>query len=152
MSEDTFTVTLERKDQFRFVADFHEEGLPPLLLDEWPPLGEGRGPNPARLLGAAIGHCVSASALFCLTKAHVKVLAMRTAVTGTVVRNERGRLRIGSIDVRLHPAVAPEDRPRLARCLELFEDFCIVTQSVRQGVDVRVKVEPVGVDALAAGG
>jgi organic hydroperoxide reductase OsmC/OhrA len=151
MDQETFDLTLERQDGFRFTADFHQAGISPLLLDEAPPLGEGRGPNPARLLGAAIGHCLSASALFCLTKAKVNVRGMRTTVTGTVVRNNRGRLRIGEIEVRLHPAVAAEDRERLGRCLELFEDFCVVTQSVRQGVDVHVKVEPVDADEFTAG-
>jgi hypothetical protein len=28
-----------------------------------------------------------------------------------------------------------------SRCLEIFEDFCLVTQSVRAGVDVSVDVE-----------
>ena len=30
----------------------------------------------------------------------------------------------------------------LQKCLGMFEDFCVVTQSVRDGLDVEVKVEP----------
>ena len=30
--------------------------------------------------------------------------------------------------------------PRLKRCLDLFEDFCVVTASVRQGIPVSVEV------------
>jgi hypothetical protein len=30
----------------------------------------------------------------------------------------------------------------MQRCLELFEDFCVVTQSVRAGINVEVDVEP----------
>jgi hypothetical protein len=30
----------------------------------------------------------------------------------------------------------------VGRCLDLFEDFCIVTESVRKGIDVQVKVVP----------
>jgi hypothetical protein len=29
-----------------------------------------------------------------------------------------------------------------ARSLKLFEDYCVVTQSVRQGIDVKVEVQP----------
>ena len=65
-----------------------------------------------------------------------------------MVRNERGRLRIGEIRVRLAPDVAPEQRERMSRCLELFEDFCTVTQSIRQGIAVNVEVE--GVPAVLA--
>jgi organic hydroperoxide reductase OsmC/OhrA len=149
MSQETFEVTLERTDLYQFTADFHQEGLPQLLMDEPPPLGDGAGPNAARVLAAAIGHCLSASALFCLGKARVNVLAMRTDVSGTLVRDDRGRLRIGGIAVHLHPQVSAEDRDRMGRCLELFEDFCVVTQSVRRGVDVHVDVEPVTVEAGA---
>jgi organic hydroperoxide reductase OsmC/OhrA len=70
---------------------------------------------------------------------------MRTTVAGTLVRDDHGRLRVGGLAVRLHPHVAAEDTDRLTRCLSLFEDFCIVTQSVRRGVDVQVSVEPVAV-------
>jgi organic hydroperoxide reductase OsmC/OhrA len=34
-----------------------------------------------------------------------------------------------------------QDRERMERCMQVFEDFCIVTQSVRKGVDVNVRVE-----------
>jgi hypothetical protein len=37
----------------------------------------------------------------------------------------------------------------MRRCLELFEDFCVVTQSVRQGIDVGVEVEPIGKELVA---
>ena len=67
---------------------------------------------------------------------------LRTTVAGTLVRNERGRLRIGALRVRLAPTVADADRPRLARCFELFEDYCVVTDSVRDGVDIAVEVGP----------
>jgi hypothetical protein len=57
-----------------------------------------------------------------------------------VTRNEKGRFRISRIDVELMPEVADGDRARLVRCEQLFEDFCIVTESVRQGIPVNVSV------------
>lgn len=68
---------------------------------------------------------------------------MRTTVRATLVRNERRWLRIGAIQVGIHPVLAPEDRDRIGGCLELLEDLCVATQSVRQGMDVKVEVEPV---------
>lgn len=143
MNEATFDVTLEQMDKYQFTADFHQEGVPRVLMDEPLPLGEGRGPNAARMLAAAIGHCLSSSALFCLGKARVRVHGMRTVVSATLARNDRDRLRLNGLKVCLQPRVAADDRDRLGRCLELFEDFCIVTQSVRRGVDVQVTVEPI---------
>lgn len=147
----TFQVTLTLRDGYAFAVDFDQPASPraadgALVLDEPPPLGAGHGPNATRVLAAAIGDCLGASLLFCLRKARVPVNGLRVLVEGTVARNERGRMRIGSLRVRLSPDVPPADRERMGRCLELFEDFCIVTESVRQGIDVDVAVDaaPVG--------
>lgn len=140
--ENQFSLALTLRDGFAFEVDFGN-GMPPLLIDEPPPLGAGEGPNAARLLAAAIGNCLSASLLFCLYKSRIEVAGMRTAVDGDLVRNGAGRLRIGTIRVRLEPVVALEQQPRLERCLPLFEDFCTVTASVRDALDVRVEVAPV---------
>ncbi len=123
--------------------DFVEEGVPPLLLDERPPLGAGRGLNAAWLLAPAIGNSLGASLLYCLRRSRVEVREMHTTVEGTLVRKERGRFRVGAIHVKLAPDVALEQRDRISRCLELFEDCCIVTESVRQGVQVDVEVDAV---------
>jgi len=141
MPGERFALTLTLREGFQFAADFGDSGIPELLLDEPPPLREGRGPNAARILGAAVGNCLGASLLFCLRRARIEVRELRVAVEGTLVRNERGRLRLGEIRVKLLPDVAPEQRDRIGRCLDLFEDFCVVTESVRRGIDVQVAVE-----------
>lgn len=46
------------------------------------------------------------------------------------------------IHVTLAPEVTAEVRDRMGRCLEVFESFCVVTESVRRGIDVAVRVEP----------
>jgi organic hydroperoxide reductase OsmC/OhrA len=139
---DEVTVTMALQDGYQFLVDFQQEGVPDLLLDEPEPLGEGRGPNAARVLAAAVGNCLSASALFCLRKARVDVRGMRTTAQASLVRTERGRVRVGAIRVQIRPEVAAADLDRIGRCLALFEDFCVVTQSVRNGLEVAVEVQP----------
>jgi uncharacterized OsmC-like protein len=143
MAEDTeLAVSLQLLDGYRFRVDFDEPGMPSLVMDEPAPLGEGSGPDAARLLAAAIGNCLSASALFCLRKARVPVSEMKTEVRASLVRNQAGRLRVGRVAVDVKPTLAAADRERIGRCLELFEDFCVVTQSVRDGLAVSVQVLP----------
>src|SRR5690625_6506194 len=67
--EQEFAITLDWRGGYEFTVDFELDGVPPLLTDESPPLGEGVGPSPARLLAAAVGNCMSASLKFCLDKA-----------------------------------------------------------------------------------
>ena len=141
MNEQTIVTELELKDGYKFLAQFDQPGIPPLLMDEPAPLGEGTGPTASRVLSAAVGNCLSASALLCLRKAHIDVLGMHSTVTTGVGRNPEGRLRITGISVNIHVDVPEEQRSRLSRCMELFENFCIVTQSVRNGITVNVAVD-----------
>jgi organic hydroperoxide reductase OsmC/OhrA len=139
--ESTTAFTLTLKDNYAFTVDFGENGPPPIMVDEMPPLGHGEGPSPTRLLGAALAGCLGASLLFCLRKARVDVPAMRTEVRVSSGRNAKGRLRVTNVDVRLVPSVPADQIARMTRCLEVFEDFCTVTAAVRDGVQVNVSVD-----------
>jgi organic hydroperoxide reductase OsmC/OhrA len=111
------------------------------VLDEPPPLGGDKGPNASRLIGAAVANCLSASLLFCLAaKFRQSIGPLRTKAHGTLVRNDKGRLRIDRVDVTIQMAEAAADLPHLERCLAQFEDFCVVTESVRHGIAVSVRV------------
>lgn len=135
---------MDRQEGYRFSTDFGLPGVEPYIIDEPPPLGDSAGPNASRVLAAAVGHCLSASVLYCLERAHIPVDGVHTVITGETARNERGRLRIGGLKVTIGLDVAEEDRARMQRCLGLFEDFCVVTASVRSGVAVEVEVEVTG--------
>jgi organic hydroperoxide reductase OsmC/OhrA len=139
-----FAFDLRLDDGYAHRIDFGLGGVDPLIVDEAPPLGAARGPNPARLLGAAVASCLASSLLFCLRKSRIEVKALRTRVSGRVERNERGRYRVSEIRVELSPEISEDDRARMSRCAEIFEDFCIVTQSVRSGVPVSVTLTPSG--------
>lgn len=152
--EGTFEVTLSRHEKYQFDIDFHDGSGATLRMDEPEPLGDGVGPNAARVVAAAIGNCLSASLLFCLGKAHIDVADVRTKVTGTVVRNERGRMRLGSLKVDIDPDVGDIPPEKMQRCLDIFEDFCVVTGAVRDGLEVDVDVAtraPEGGDLVEAG-
>lgn len=137
-----FRVTLTRNQDFQFSVKF-DERWPGLVTDEPAPLGQDGGPTATRVLGAAVGNCLAVSLLFCLDKARVSVSDLSVTVEGTVARNDEGRLRITDLHVALAPTVPDAERARLQRCVDLFEDFCIVTASVRNGIPVHVDVHPV---------
>ncbi len=140
MAENQFALTLERVQNYEFKAQFDWDHLPPLLVDESEPLGQRKGPNPSRLLAVAVGDCLSASLLFCLQKAKLEVKHVKTKVKGELARNDKGRLRIGKIDVSIMVELADGQYDRINRCLDLFEDYCVVTASVRKGIRVNVVV------------
>jgi hypothetical protein len=86
---------------------------------------------------------LAASLVFCLKKENVVASGVKAGVEVDIVRNEARRLRVGKIDVTLH-AKLPQDHPALQSCIGSFEDFCIVTQNVRRGIEVAVRVESDG--------
>jgi uncharacterized OsmC-like protein len=136
----SFSLTL--RDGYAFTVDFGDAGIPPMTIDESPPLGHNEGPSPTRVLASAIAGCLGASLLFCLRKSKVDVGGLRVDVHVTNGRNAKGRQRVKQVAVRLAPQVPAAQVPQMARCLEVFEDYCVVTQSVRDGIDITVSVEP----------
>ncbi|MCX7897802.1 MAG: OsmC family protein [Rhodocyclaceae bacterium] len=135
----SFAFRLEQQEDYAFLVRFDGE-IPALLTDEPPPLGRGTGPNPSRLLAAAVANCLMASLLFALRKFKNEPGKITADVAGEFVRNEKGRLRIGKVSVALQLGTAAESLQHLDRALDQFEDFCVVTQSVRQGFPVELSV------------
>lgn len=144
-----FTIELTQQTDYRFEVRFDDPSIPPLLTDEPSPLGGGRGPNPARLLGAAVANCLAASLLFAMRKFGNRPDPVRASATVSLVRNAASRLRIGRIGVDLHLGVRAAELKSVERVLSQFEEFCIVTQSVRAGIAVDVRVFDAAGAALA---
>lgn len=140
-TEQPITVSLEQESDFAFRITFDHEGFAPLLTDEPPPLGHDRGPNPSRLLLASLVNCLSASLLFALRKYRNSPGTLRATITATPRRDPEGRWRIPQAFVEIQLPEGNEHYLHLDRVLEQFERFCIVTQSVRQGIDVEVTVK-----------
>lgn len=141
MSEEgRFTIHLDHLNDYQFQVKFDWEAASDQLLDEPAPLGEQKGPNASRMLAAALGNCLSASLLHCAAREDIPTEGIKTTVTCRIIRNERKRLRVGGLDVRISVNEQLEQSPRMKRCLDLFEDFCVVTAAVRDGIPVGVEV------------
>lgn len=141
----SFELSLEQLEGYEFKVAFDKAAFPEWHTDEPPPLGKDAGPNPARVLAVSIANCLSASLIFCMSKKGEKVSGVKARVQVETVRNEQKRLRIGAVNVTIQAPVTRDSQALLA-CLDTFEDFCVVTQSVRAGMKVNVNVEAVGDD------
>ncbi len=136
-----FTLRLEQGQGYEFRVKFDWPGVADLLLDEPEPLGGKHGPNAARLIAAAVANCLSASLYFCLRGKFKQVPGpIRAEATGRLERNAQGRYRIAGIDVAIALSDDADSLQYLDRCSQQFEDFCIVTESIRVGIPVSVKV------------
>ena len=124
---------------FNVKWDFYD--APDMCMDEPPSMGgSGKGPNAARAIVAAVGNCLSASLVFCLQKSRVDLGDVKIRCYGQLTRNEHGRLRLTYIKIEPVVQLPDEDLKKMERCLGMFEDFCIVTSSLRDGIPVDVQV------------
>lgn len=140
MAETTSTIELKQQADYRFEASFGVPGMPALVTDEPPPLGGDAGPSPDHLLGAAVANCLASSLLFALRKFKNRPEPIRAVATVEKARNAEKRMRISRIGVDLHLGAPAAGMQMVGRALAQFEDFCVVTQSVRAGIPVEVRV------------
>ncbi|CBL43655.1 conserved hypothetical protein [gamma proteobacterium HdN1] len=140
MSEEKqISVTLEQQSDYRFLASY-DDGAPALITDEPAPLGQGQGPSPVQLLTTAVGNCLTDSLLFALRKFKQEAEPLRTQVTAKVGRNEKGRMRVLEIEAHIRLGTALMHLSNAERVLGQFEGFCTVTQSVAQGLPIKLSV------------
>ena len=138
-----FAVKLTHLDGYRFSSQASEDGRAhgaPFVSDEPDPVGEASAPATPALLGAALGHCLSAALLEALRKARLPVLGEETEAVVVVRPNAEGLPRIDHVDVVIRPLLAAPET-RMQRCADVFEKHCTVTSSVKDGLDVRVSVD-----------
>lgn len=143
MPADEDPVELEQVERYEFTVTFGDAPIPPVTVDEPPPVGKNAGPGPVDSLAMAVGHCMSSTFLNSLERAHVPVGPIRTTVRATIGTNERGRRRVRelSVEIRTQP-LHEEDRTRFDHCVEIFEDYCTVSGAVREGVRIASHVGP----------
>jgi organic hydroperoxide reductase OsmC/OhrA len=133
------TVALERRSGLQYKVDF-APGMAALYTDATPPLGQAKGPDSEMLLMAAVGNCLAASLAFSLDKYKNESVNIKAVVGGAISQNDQGRLRMHSITVDIGLGAAASSLRFLQRALEQYEDFCVVTQSVRAAIPVTVRV------------
>lgn len=141
-AERHFGVHLEFAGGFKFVSQAYEGDArhgEPVLSDEPDPIGTNAGPSTPAMLAMAVGHCLSASLVETLRHAGIHVQTLTTEAVSVVAPNEEGLPRITHINVSIRPVVEKESR-NIQRCIDVFERYCTVCQSIRPAIPVHVEV------------
>lgn len=133
--------TLELISDYEFRVKFDKDDLEDLIVDELKPLGSSKGPNPSRLLATSVANCLCASLLFCMRKWKVPVRTLHATAKTFIRRNESKRWRVHHLDIEIIPEFEDPNHERIPRCIQQFEDYCVVTESVRNGIPVNIKVK-----------
>ncbi|MCA8003333.1 OsmC family protein [Burkholderia metallica] len=150
MDEERVFVDVIQVERFRFRVEFPDTAAPTLVTDELQPLGDGRAPNPIRLLGAAVANCLAASLLYSLQKYRNDPHPVTAHIEVALIRDTADRLRVGSMAVELKAGKKWAELAHAARALARFEEFCTVTESVRHGIPVTVNVTDIDGEQFGA--
>ena len=148
--EENTKVSINLESDMIFKLQNAYKDLDSLLIDETlEDQKEKVGPDAASLLGLAVISCLSASLLFCLNKRNLTLDDLQAKADISFKEPKKGYKRVASIDVKMIPKTSnPEVLKRLKQCIKeikdghmFFEESCIITPSVREGINVEVKIE-----------
>ena len=143
MEERTIKVKVNLERDMIFKCDLGEITLGDCLIDETNKNeSEMLGPNAAYLLAMAVLGCLSSSYIFCFRKRDFTVKDLEAEAIVTIFRNEKGFVRVKKIDVNINPTIdSPDMRKRAVQCRKMFERYCTITATIREGIDVNVNVD-----------
>jgi hypothetical protein len=143
---------LEQVQEGEFRVKFDWPDVPEPPLDEHAPLGSSAEPKAMRPVGAAVANDPTSSRQSWLRKVKQSPGALRPEVRGAPVRDDRGCMRIGSVDLTIDLGAAPGTLQHFDRCQTQFEDSCVVTKTVRHGIPRGARrVDPQGKVLLRTG-
>jgi uncharacterized OsmC-like protein len=151
-AERHFGAHIEFVEGFKFKSQAYEGDVAhgaPVLTDEPDPVGSNAGPSTPSMLAMAVGHCLSASLVETLRHAGIYVKALTTEAIAVVTPNAEGNPRIKQINVTIRP-VLDKASGNIQRCIDVFENYCTVCQSIRPAIPVHVDVPYVIKPAAAA--
>lgn len=148
--EDTkVKIKLEKNLIFKHPKDYQRIGN--LLIDETLDRESNNlwGPDAASLLGLSILSCLSASFIFCLNKRNLNPDDLEGYAEVSFTKDEKNYEHVKQIKVKIKPKTNdPDTLKRMKQCVRemrdgemYFEKTCIITPSVRNGIDIDVDIE-----------
>jgi len=136
-------VSLKQEEEMIFKCDLGEIKIGNLYIDEkHDKYTEKIGPSPAKLLALSVLGCLAASFSFCLKKKGFSIAGLSGQAEVSLARNEKNFWRVKKIDVKISPKIdTPELQKRADQCTKFFEQYCIISESLRNGIEVNLELD-----------
>lgn len=136
-------VSLKQEEEMIYKCNLGEIKMDTLYIDEKHDKNSERiGPSPVKLLALSVLGCLAASFSFCLNKKEFSLSDLLGHAEVTIARNDKHLWRVKKIDVRISPKIdTPELRKRADQCAKFFEQYCIISESLRNGIEVNLELE-----------
>jgi organic hydroperoxide reductase OsmC/OhrA len=109
--------------------------------------GGGRFPCPDEFFFAAVGGCYLTTFLYFKEKLKLKLHDLLITVRGVVNYMGPRGYRIQTINLTIALGIDQIDRSRAIECLDYTQQFCHLTRSIEDGIQVNVAVDVRDVEA-----
>ncbi len=135
-------VGISLEEEMIFKCELGQIKMSDLYIDEQHKKSKDKvGPNPSKLLALSVLGCMSASFAFCLQKKDFSLSDFEGKAFIISKRNEKGIWRIKKIKIELHPKIdTPKMRERADQCQKFFEQFCIISESLKKGIEIETNL------------
>jgi peroxiredoxin-like protein len=100
--------------------------------------------NPEELLTSAVVSCYAITVALLFEKRRLPILEFDVDATGTIVRQENGRLKFTAIELRPRVVLKENDEKMAASVRDMTlkaEDYCLVSAALHGNVDITVRPE-----------
>ncbi|MFX0002015.1 MAG: OsmC family protein [Candidatus Hodarchaeota archaeon] len=136
-------VGIRLEEDLLFKCDLGQLNMNDLFIDEQHKKSIDKiGPNPSKLLALSVLGCLAASYAFCLQKKNYSLSDFEGKAFITSKRNENGLWRINKIDIQLRPKIdSPEMRKRADQCQKMFKQYCIISESLKKGIEINTNFD-----------
>ncbi|MFX1237890.1 MAG: OsmC family protein [Promethearchaeota archaeon] len=134
-------VSIEYSEGVHFIANVRQFNS--IHIDEPESFnGTELGPSPVEYVLIGIGGCLGSTLSYCLKKKGLEINKLEIIIDGKIRHEEPyNRLRITSVDAELHLNMKDNGNTgEIDSCVESFLKYCIVSNSISQGIPIDVKV------------
>ena len=136
-------VGIKLEEEMIFKCDLGQIKMNNLFIDEQHKKSiEKIGPNPSKLLALSVLGCLAASFTFCLQKNNISLSDLDGKAIIISKKDEKGFWRLKKIVIKLNPKIdTPEMHKKADQCTKFFEQYCIISESLRNGIDLDIEVD-----------
>jgi len=134
-------VTLNYSEKQHFIASARH--FDEIHIDEPESFhGTDKGPSPVEFFLIGIGGCLGSTFAYCLQKQNIEIDALEVVVDGHLKHaGPKLSLKLVNIEAELLISAKDDDNSeKIELCIKNFQDYCIVTNSITQGVPIDIKV------------
>ncbi len=141
--ESSVLVGIKLEEEMTYKCDLGQIKMGDLFIDEThTKYSDKIGPNPSSLLALSVLSCLAASFTFCLKKKKLTLTELDGKAEVVIKRNEMGFWRVKKIDINMTPKIEdPKMRKRANQCKKFFEKYCIIAESLRDGIEVNLNLD-----------